>query len=158
MQNLSETKINFFEKLVGSGFYTGFIPYASGTFGSIVALVIYWIPDFENPMIIFSAIIVFGLYGIYVGTKFEKEYGKDPPECTIDEMVGQWISLLLVPKTIIVSLLVFFIWRLFDIIKPFPARNLEKLKGGLGIMIDDVISSFYSLILIHFILIIFKIG
>jgi phosphatidylglycerophosphatase A len=54
--------------------------------------------------------------------------------------------------------LVFFIWRLFDIIKPFPARNLEKLKGGLGIMIDDVISSFYSLILIHFILIIFKIG
>jgi phosphatidylglycerophosphatase A len=158
LQNLSETKINFFEKLVGSGFYTGFIPYASGTFGSIVALVIYWIPDFENPMIIFSAIIVFGLYGIYVGTKFEKEYGKDPRECTIDEMVGQWISLLLVPKTIIVSLLVFFIWRLFDIIKPFPARNLEKLKGGLGIMIDDVISSFYSLILIHFILIIFKIG
>ena len=157
MPNSSATKINLFEKLIGSGFYTGYIPFASGTFGSIVALIIYWIPGFENPVIISSAIIVFGLYGIYVGTKFEKEYDKDPPECTIDEMVGQWIALLFVPKTIVISLLVFFIWRLFDIIKPFPARNLEKLQGGLGIMIDDVISGLYSLILIHLILIIFNI-
>lgn len=158
MLNSSVTKINFFEKLIGSGFYTGYIPLASGTFGSVVALVIYWIPGFENPIIMFLAIIIFGLYGIYVGTKFEKEYDKDPPECTIDEMVGQWIALLFVPKTIVISLLVFFIWRLFDVIKPFPARKLEKLSGGLGIMIDDVISGFYSLILIHFILIIFKIS
>lgn len=158
MQNSSGTKINFLEKLIGSGFYTGYIPFASGTFGSSVALFIYWIPGFENPIIIFSVIIVFGLFGIYVGTKFEKEYGKDPSECTIDEMVGQWISLLFVPKTITLSIIVFLIWRFFDIIKPFPARNLEKLPGGLGIMIDDVVSGFYSLILIHLILVIFKIS
>jgi phosphatidylglycerophosphatase A len=158
LENSSETKINFFEKFIGSGFYTGYIPFASGTFGSIAALIIYWIPGFENPIIMFIAIIVFAAYGIYVGNKFDKKYGKDPAECTVDEVVGQWIALLFVPKTIILSTVVFFMWRFFDIVKPFPARKLEYLPGGLGIMIDDVVSAFYSLILIHLVLIIFKIN
>ena len=158
MENSSEIKINFIEKLIGSGFYTGYIPLASGTFGSIVALLIYWVPGFENPVIMFPAIIVFTAYGIYVGNKFDKKYGKDPAECTVDEMVGQWIALLYVPKTIIFSIVVFFMWRFFDIVKPFPARKLEYLPGGLGIMIDDVISAFYSLILVHLVLIIFNIS
>ncbi len=150
MENSSEIKINFIEKLIGSGFYTGYIPFASGTFGSIVALLIYWIPGFENPVIMFVAIIIFATYGVYVGNKFDKKYGKDPAECTVDEMVGQWIALLFVPKTIVLSIVVFFMWRFFDIVKPFPARRLEDLPGGIGIMIDDVVSAFYSLILIQF--------
>lgn len=158
MENSSEIKINFIEKLIGSGFYTGYIPLASGTFGSLVALLIYWIPGFENPLIMFVAIIVFTAYGIYVGNKFDRKYGKDPAECTVDEMVGQWIALLYVPKTIVFSVVVFFVWRFFDIIKPFPAKKLEYLPGGIGIMIDDVISAFYSLILVHLVLIIFNFG
>jgi len=158
LQNSSEIKINFFEKLIGSGFYTGYIPFASGTFGSITALLIYWIPGFENPLVMYLVIILVGVFGIYVGNKFEKVYGKDPAECTIDEMIGQWISLLFVPKTIVLSAIIFFMWRFFDIVKPFPARRLEDLPGGLGIMIDDVISGFYSLIVIHLGLIIFNIS
>ena len=142
-------KLNFIDKLLGSGFYTGYIPFASGTFGSIAGLIIYYIPGFENPFVIIPAIIIFSFYGIYVGSKFEKLYGKDPAECTIDEIVGMWISLLFLPKEIWISVIVFLIWRIFDIIKPFPARRLEKLKGGLGIMIDDIISSFYVLLLVH---------
>lgn len=149
-------KINFFEKILGSGFYTGYIPFASGTFGSFAALVIYFIPGFENLFVMIPAIVLFVVYGIYVGNKFEKLYGKDPSECTIDEVVGMWITLLFLPKTIIVAFAAFFIWRLFDIIKPYPARKLEILPGGLGIMIDDVIAGFYSLITIHLILIIFN--
>ncbi|MGA7722622.1 MAG: phosphatidylglycerophosphatase A [Ignavibacteriaceae bacterium] len=149
-------KINLIEKFIGSGFYTGFIPFASGTFGSIAALLIYYIPGFSNPQVIIPAIIIFTLYGIYIGTKFEKVYGEDPAECTIDEVVGMWITLLLIPKTIVISLTGFLIWRLLDIIKPFPARQAEKLNGGLGIMLDDVIAGVYSLIILHFILIIFK--
>ncbi len=158
MENSSEIKINFIERLVGSGFYTGYIPFASGTFGSLVALLIYWIPGFENPFIMFLAIVVLIAYGIYVGNKFDIKYGKDPAECTVDEMVGQWIALLFVPKTVILSVVVFFVWRFFDIVKPYPARNLEYLPGGLGIMIDDVVSGFYSLIVIHLILVIFNIS
>jgi len=149
-------QINFFEKLVGSGFYTGYIPLTSGTFGSLAALLIYWIPGFENPYIIIPAIILFASYGIYVGNKFDKVYGKDPAECTVDEMVGQWITLLFLPKTILITILAFLTWRLFDIIKPYPARKLEKLTGGIGIMADDVVASIYSLIFVHLILFIFN--
>jgi phosphatidylglycerophosphatase A len=142
-------KLNFFDKLLGSGFYTGYIPFASGTFGSLAGLVIYYIPGFERPEILLPAIIVFTAYGIFVGTRFEKVYGKDPSECTIDEIIGMWISLLFVPKVIWISIVVFFVWRLADIIKPFPARKLESLNGGLGIMIDDIVAGVYVLIIVH---------
>lgn len=142
--------------MLGSGFFTGFIPFASGTFGSLAALVIYFIPGFEKPVVLISVIIIFTFYGIYIGTKFESIYGKDPAECTIDEMVGMWISLLFLPKTVAVALLAFVVWRISDIIKPPPARQLEKLNGGLGIMIDDVVAGFYSLIFLNLILTVFK--
>jgi phosphatidylglycerophosphatase A len=142
-------QINWFEKLIGSGFYTGYIPIASGTFGSIAAIAIYLIPGFEKLEIIVPAIILFFLYGLVVSTKFEKVYGKDPSQCTVDEVVGTWISLIALPKTFLIILTSFLIWRTLDIIKPFPARTSEKLPGGLGIMIDDVISAFYTLIIVH---------
>ena len=142
-------KINFFEKFIGSGFYTGYFPIASGTIGSLVAIVIYLIPGFENLLIIIPAALIFMVYGIFVGTKFENQYGKDPSECTVDEVVGTWISLIALPKTIWIIVAAFFLWRILDIIKPPPARNLERLKGGLGIMIDDVISGLYTLIIMH---------
>lgn len=142
-------QLNFIQKFLGSGFYTGYIPFASGTFGSFAALLIYYIPGFENPIILIPAIIIFILYGIDVGTTFEKKYGKDPAECTIDEVVGMWITLLFLPKIWYISLTAFFVWRLMDIIKPYPARKLESLNGGLGIMIDDVIAAIYALIVMN---------
>ena len=144
-------KLNPIEKILGSGFYTGYIPFASGTFGSMAALLIYFIPGFEKLYIILPITVVTFLYGIYTGTRFEKVYGKDPAECTIDEMVGMWISLVLLPKTILIAVVAFFIWRLLDIVKPYPARSLESLKGGIGIMIDDVVSAAYTLIIMHLI-------
>ena len=142
-------KLSFIEKLLGSGFYTGYIPIASGTFGTLAALIIYLIPGFENPYVIVPAIIIFYIYGVYVGNKFENVYGKDPSECTIDEVVGTWISYLLLPKTVGIIIITFFLWRALDIFKPYPARKLENLNGGLGIMIDDVVSGFYTLIIMH---------
>ena len=142
-------KLSFIEKLLGSGFYTGYIPIAPGTFGTLAALFIYLIPGFENPYVIVPAIIVFFIYGVYVGNKFENVYGKDPSECTIDEVIGTWISYLLLPKTVGIIIITFFLWRALDIFKPYPARKLENLNGGLGIMLDDVVSGFYTLIIMH---------
>jgi phosphatidylglycerophosphatase A len=142
-------KLSFIEKLLGSGFYTGYIPIASGTFGTLAALFIYLIPGFENNYVIIPAIIVFFIYGLYAGSKFEIVYGKDPSECTIDEVVGTWISYLLLPKTVGIIIITFFLWRALDIFKPYPARKLENINGGLGIMIDDVVSGFYTLIIMH---------
>ena len=148
-------KINFFEKFFGSGFYTGYIPLASGTFASLAALAIYFIPNFEKSYVIIPTIFIFTFLGIRLGTKFESLYGKDPAECTIDEVVGMWISLLFLPKDFFIALIAFVVWRTLDIIKPFPARKSESLEGGLGIMLDDLISAIYSLIIVHLILLIF---
>lgn len=142
-------QINLFEKIIGSGFFTGYIPFASGTFGSLAAVLIYLIPGFENYYIIIPSAIILFIYGVYVSGKFENQYGKDPSQCTVDEIVGTWISLILLPKKLLIILSAFLLWRLLDIIKPFPARDSEKLAGGLGIMLDDVISGIYTLIIIH---------
>jgi phosphatidylglycerophosphatase A len=149
-------KINFFEKLIGSGFYTGYSPVASGTIGSLAALIIYLIPGFEQLFIIIPFTLIFIGYGIFLGDKFETYYGKDPAECTVDEIVGTWISVIALPKTLWIIVIAFFVWRILDIIKPPPARNLERLKGGLGIMFDDVVSGIYTLIIMH--LVVYLIG
>jgi len=148
-------KINFLEKFLGSGFYSGYSSVASGTVGSLAALLIYFIPGFENLYIIIPALILFFIYGVIVGSKFERLYGKDPAQCTIDEIVGTWIALIALPKSIGIIITSFLLWRLLDIIKPEPARMLEKIKGGFGIMIDDVISAAYSLIIMHLIVYLF---
>jgi len=142
-------QINWFEKLIGSGLYTGYVPIASGTFGSLVAIVIYIIPGFERLEIIIPAIILLFSYGLFVSSKFEKVYGKDPSQCTVDEVVGTWIALIALPKSFLIVFTTFLIWRVLDIIKPFPARTSEKLPGGFGIMIDDVISGFYTVVIVH---------
>lgn len=134
---------------MGSGFYTGFSPIVSGTVGSLAAIAIYLIPGFENLYVIVPAALIFFVYGVFVGDKFEIQYGKDPSECTIDEIVGTWISLIGLPKTIWIVTITFVIWRILDIVKPPPARNIEKIKGGLGIMLDDVISGIYTLFIMH---------
>lgn len=145
-------KLSIFEKIVGSGIYSGYIPFASGTFGSLVALFLYLIPGFENPTFMSAIILITFIAGIKVGSKFEMEYGKDPSQCTVDEVVGTWIALLFVPKEFIWILASFVLWRILDIVKPFPANKAEKLRGGFGIMLDDVVSGFYTLIIIQVII------
>ena len=142
-------RINFLEKLIGSGLYSGYSPVASGTVASFVALLIYFIPGFEQLYLIISVSILSLLIGIPLGSKFEKIYGKDPKQCTIDEFAGMWISLIALPKSIGIAITTFFIWRILDIIKPPPARKLEKINGGFGIMIDDVVSAIYTLLIMH---------
>jgi len=146
------TKLNIFERSIGSALFTGYIPLAPGTFGSLAGLLIYYIPGFERPQILIPAIIIFTFYGIFLGSKFEKAYGKDPGQCTIDEVVGMWITLMFLPKTILISAAAFLVWRAFDIIKPYPIKKLEAFNGGLGIMIDDVAGGIYSLITMQLIL------
>ena len=70
----------------------------------------------------------------------EKKYGHDPSVVTIDEVAGMWVSLVFLPKSIIVALTAFLAFRIFDIIKPYPARLFDEMHGGIGIMMDDVVA------------------
>ncbi|GJQ64035.1 MAG: phosphatidylglycerophosphatase A [Melioribacteraceae bacterium] len=140
---------NKIEKLFGSALYSGYMPFASGTWGSIVATIIFFIPGFENIYVILPLTVILFFWGIRIGDKFERQYGKDPSQLTLDEVVGTWITYLFLPKDIIIIGIAFVLWRILDIIKPPPARQAENLNGGLGIMLDDVISGFYSFIIMH---------
>jgi len=141
---------------IGTGFYSGFTPVAPGTAGSIVAFFIFLIPGFENLYIISFAIIFSILIGIPLGNFFENIYGKDPGIFTLDEFIGTWIAFLFVPKHWLILIIGFLLWRILDILKPFPANKAEKLTGGVGIVLDDIISGVYSLIIIHIFITLFN--
>ena len=75
----------------------------------------------------------------------------DPQHVVIDEVCGQWIALLFMPPTWKSALLCLLLFRLFDIVKPPPARQLERLHGGAGVMLDDVAAGVYALVVAHLI-------
>jgi CDP-diacylglycerol--glycerol-3-phosphate 3-phosphatidyltransferase len=131
-------------KLFASAFFSGYAPIASGTVGSAVAVAIYCIPGFSRLPIIGSVIIATIVLGIWTSGIMEKRYGHDPAEVTIDEVAGMWISLLLLPKSIPIVIVGFFLFRFFDIVKPYPARRFDEMQGGFGIMMDDVICGIYA--------------
>lgn len=136
--------MNQLEKILGSGLYSGYIKTASGTFASLVALFIFLIPGFENPTFMIFVISVCIVAGVPIADKFEKEYGKDPSQFTLDEFIGTWITFLFLPKKIWYLIPAFLIWRALDIFKPFPARRLESINGGWGVILDDVAAGIYS--------------
>jgi phosphatidylglycerophosphatase A len=136
--------VPFVTKAFASGLFSGFSPAASGTVGSAVALALYFIPGFELSCVLLPLCAVVFFLGVKASDAMENVYGHDPAEVTIDEMLGMWISLLFLPKTLPVAGAAFFIFRILDIVKPFPARRLDNMKGGLGIMLDDVVSGVYT--------------
>lgn len=91
-------------------------------------------------------ITFFIVIGPKIALKFENKYGKDPSQFTLDEFIGMWITLLFLPKKIWYLIPAFLIWRLFDIIKPFPANKLESVKNGWGVLLDDIMAGTYAFI------------
>lgn len=145
--------VPFWIKFFGSGFFSGFFPIAPGTAGSAVALAIYWfIPGFESWYILGSVALLFLPLGIFTAQKIEEALGADPSVVVIDEFVGMWIALLAIPKGLILALCAFIAFRVFDIIKPPPARQFDQMSGGIGIMMDDVVAGIYANLAIRIIL------
>ena len=143
--------------LVGSALYAGFSPVASGTVGSLVALGIYWlIPEMQPWLILVPVILVSFAIGVPISTAMEHHYGNDPSEVVWDEVVGMWISVLLLPRIWYVLVIAFFVFRVFDIVKPPPAGYFDRMKGGFGIMMDDVIAGVYANIVMQLVVVVFS--
>ena len=133
-------------RFLATGFYSGYAPIAPGTAGSAVAWLIFiLIPGLRDILLLVLSIVVF-IIGVKVATDVEKTDGHDASVIVIDEMVGMWISLLFLPASISWTgwIAAFFLFRLFDVIKPFPAGRSQKLPAGWGIMIDDVLAGLYT--------------
>ncbi len=143
LQN-EQNNISFFTKFIGTGFFSGYFPFASGTAGSAFALLFFFIPNFSELFVLVPAIIIAFFLGGISAEKLEKIHGQDPKIVTIDEVVGMWISMLGMPLNWQTILAAFLIFRILDILKPYPAADFDKKTGGWNIMLDDVIAGIYT--------------
>lgn len=128
----------------------GYLPIAPGTWGSLVAVVIWFLIIESTSTITFiTAIIIIFILGVYTSSITERHLAqKDPSIIVIDEWVGQWIALLFIPKSLLWGLVAFALFRLFDIWKPYPIKLLDKYPKGWGIMLDDVLAGVYALLVL----------
>ncbi|MFI5329264.1 MAG: phosphatidylglycerophosphatase A [Candidatus Rokuibacteriota bacterium] len=134
--------------MLASVFGAGYAPVASGTVGSFVTVLAIWLLPL-TPLRILVALVVVTLIGTWSGSRVERVLGtKDPGVIVIDEVAGMLLSVILLPPTIPVLVTAFLLFRLFDIWKPFPARESQALTGGVGVMVDDLIAGLYALVLV----------
>jgi len=126
--------------------YVGHFPVAPGTAGSVAAMPLFFLLRMAgSPALEVAAILVLLAAGCWAGSVAEAHYARtDPGYVVLDEVVGMLVTLLLVPVSALGALVGFFLFRLFDIVKPFPARQCERLHGGVGIMTDDVVAGIYA--------------
>ncbi|MCP4632385.1 MAG: phosphatidylglycerophosphatase A [candidate division Zixibacteria bacterium] len=133
-------------------FYTGYLPKAPGTWGSLATVIVAYFILPKNPIFQIIVITAVTLIGVFVSKRAEEIFGKDGGPIVIDETAGQLTTLIAVPINIYYYLIAFFLFRFFDIVKPFPARRSEKIPNGWGVMADDVIAGIYGCISIHLII------
>ena len=149
-------KIPFYHEMIATGLGVGHFPYGPGTMGALLAILI-WFPitmitDYSTWLAItFMLVLAFTFLGAWSSTVAEHYWGEDPSRVVIDEVVGQWITLLAIPSAfswwhVIVA---FILFRFFDIVKPLGVRKMENFKGGWGIMADDILAGCYGAILIY---------
>jgi phosphatidylglycerophosphatase A len=134
----------FFTVLVGSFLYSGFFPFAPATFASLCWLAVFIFVPFgkwlANPV---SLLITLPM-AFYCSHKMEKYYGEDASVIVIDEFVGMQITFLFLKPGLITGLIGLLLFRIFDILKPMPINASQKLMGGAGVVVDDLIAGVYS--------------
>jgi phosphatidylglycerophosphatase A len=129
---------------VASVFGIGYIPVAPGTFGSAAGLVV-WALVPRTDLAQGVAIVALLAIGSWAGSIAEHHFGRvDPRQVVIDEVMGMMITLFMNPVGWLGAIVAFLMFRIFDVVKPFPANRLEKLPGGLGVMADDGMAAVYA--------------
>ena len=132
--------------VVSTVFYCGYAPVAPGTAGSIMGLAVFALLRRSGSAgtELAAIALLFGV-GVWAATSTERHFGRhDPGEIVIDEVVGMLVTLALVPVNGLGVLAGFLLFRLFDVVKPYPARSLERLPNGWGVMADDVMAGAYA--------------
>ncbi|MBL7775266.1 MAG: phosphatidylglycerophosphatase A [Saprospiraceae bacterium] len=143
-----------FYKLMLSGFGAGWLPLAPGTWGSAAALLLAWpISIWTPPEVLQLCLLFLILAFLWIGVSGSKllagDWGEDPSQTVIDEMVGMWIAVLGLPVAWTWWLAAFVLFRLFDIFKPLGIRRLERLGEGWGVMLDDVLAGVYASVVLQ---------
>lgn len=131
--------------------YAGYFPFAPGTVGSAVGLVLFavvrWlgIRSGRGPLLEAALIVILSVAGIWAAHEAERHFGRtDPGYVVIDEVAGMLVTLFAVPVSWPGAVVAFLVFRVYDIIKPFGARQCERLPGGYGVMTDDLVAGVYG--------------
>ena len=138
--------------LASTFFYVGYLPLIPGTFGSIAGLFLFYLVKNNWPfyLLVTSALITLGFL---VSGEAERIFNKkDARYIVIDEVTGMLLSLAFIPYDLRLVIIAFFLFRLLDTLKPFPAGRIEGLKGGAGVMGDDIIAGLYTNIILQVVL------
>lgn len=147
-----------------SGLGAGYSPVASGTVGTVIAIPLFLamaslgMTGSDGTWVLYLVVLgVIIVLGTWASTFAERHYGeKDSGKVVIDEIAGYLVTMLFVPATWPWIILGFIFFRFFDVLKPPPIDGLQKLEGGVGVMIDDLMAGVYSCVLLH--LVIFAVG
>lgn len=135
-------------KILSSFFYAGFFPFAPATFASFIwGLLWLFLPGggrLSSPL----ALIITLPIAIYLANEAEKFLGKDAHPIVVDEIVGMQVTLLAIQPSLLMGVVGFVLFRIFDVLKPFPAGRAQKLRGGFGVVIDDVAAGAYARIIL----------
>ncbi|WP_417789029.1 phosphatidylglycerophosphatase A [Terasakiella pusilla] len=151
--NISKSFLRSPAGVLATWFWSGLMPFAPGTWGSLAALPFaYFIQYYGGWIALLIASIVVFLIGWWASHIFEKEAGvEDPGAVVIDEVAGQWLVLVPAGLDPLLYLVGFVLFRLVDIFKPWPACWFDRnVHGGLGIMLDDVVAALYGLGVVYF--------
>ena len=136
-------------QFIATFFYIGKLPFAPGTWGSLSALVLWYLLP-TSVLIHFSIIITLFIVGVYSSNEVVKEMSiSDPPEVIIDEVTGMGIALFLLPHDFRLYIIAFIVFRIFDILIPTFIYRVQSLPGGWGIMIDDVLAGMFTFALVN---------
>jgi len=123
----------------------GRAPFAPGTVASALTILVLWLIPFSRVGLV-AFFIVVTVVGTWAAEHAERAIGtKDPGAIVIDEVAGMALSVLLVPLTATILALAFVLFRVFDVVKPPPARQAQALPGGFGVMVDDLFAGLYAL-------------
>lgn len=144
----------FFPVIIATGFGSGFCPVAPGTAGALLATLIwfglsYLVSEACLLWLTVLLILCFTFAGVWAANRLKTFWGEDPSRIVVDEMVGVWITLLAAPSgDVWYMFAAFVLFRFFDIVKPMGIRRMEKLPGGIGVMMDDILSGLYGFIIL----------
>ena len=134
---------------ISTFFYVGYAPFIPGTFGSLAGLLVFFLVKDYQFSYIFVTLALIAL-GFMVSGEAEEIFNKkDARYIVIDEVCGMLLSLMFIPYDIRFVIIGFFLFRLFDVVKPYPAFGMQKLKGGVGVMADDIVAGIYTNIVLQ---------
>jgi len=142
------TSMNALARFVATGAYTGYAPFAPGTFGTLPAVALApalaaLLPS--RPVVYVAVVLAAIAIAVWAADRVAHVDGiKDPQIVVVDEIVGYFIAMAFLPATITTLLAAFVLFRLFDIVKPPPARQAEALPGGIGVVADDLVAGLFA--------------